>query len=382
MIKIAHFGTFDVDNYGDLLFPHIAEYRLRKYYWEHISPTENSTIFKDAKKIISFENAVNNKYDAVIIGGGNIIHLLPNNQTVYNNLRGFEYANLWVGAAKLATHQKIPYVFNAPGISKSFQEFLHKKIAAATFNNASYLAFREIFSKQMAIDVFRGTYQGVKKNIAIVPDTAFDIDRMWPIEQARDFDYIVVNVNSRYHEPARETAFNLDKISKELKMPIKFVLIGDCHGDKEFTTKVSQEMKEKHQISNINSLKETAHLIANATYFFGSSMHAFITALAYGVPAFLVLNLKPIHKFLGLLEVAELDRNVICTSFKDSYKKLKYPAKLTQNVKLKIQTSLDNHWKKIDDVVTKQEKSKRSIYISNYEKLLIFNIIYRKISKF
>src|SRR5690554_3409318 len=177
MIKIAHFGTFDVDNYGDLLFPHIAEYRLQKYYWEHISPTENSTIFKDVKKIISFENAVNNKYDAVIIGGGNIIHLLPNNQTVYNNLRGFEYANLWVGAAKLATHQKIPYVFNAPGISKSFQEFLHKKIAAATFNNANYIAFREIYSKQMAIDVFRRTHQGIKKNIAVVPDTAFDIDR-------------------------------------------------------------------------------------------------------------------------------------------------------------------------------------------------------------
>ena len=28
LMRIAHFGTFDVDNYGDLLFPHLAEWRL------------------------------------------------------------------------------------------------------------------------------------------------------------------------------------------------------------------------------------------------------------------------------------------------------------------------------------------------------------------
>ena len=139
MIKIAHFGTFDVDNYGDLLFPHLVEYRLPQYDWEHISPTNNSSVFKDSMPIISFDDACKNLYNAVIIGGGNIIHLLDNKETVYNFKEGFAYSDLWVGSAKMAMEQGIPYVLNAPGISKKFSHFLHKRIARFTFKNSNYV---------------------------------------------------------------------------------------------------------------------------------------------------------------------------------------------------------------------------------------------------
>lgn len=378
-MKIAHFGTFDVDNYGDLLFPHIAEFRLNEHQWEHVSPTDNLTVFKDSLKIVSFENALKNKYDAVVIGGGNIIHLKTNKSTVYENYKGFAYANLWVGAAKLATRDRIPFIFNAPGISKKINNYLHKKIAAATFNNANYAAFRERYSKQIAVNTFKNNTSHEK--IEVVPDSAFDIGNMWPIKNSRKSDYIAVNLNERYHEPIKETAYYLDEISRKLELPVKLIVIGDCHGDKEFTKEVSGQMVEEHQISASDSLKEVAHLIGNAKYFFGSSMHAFITALSYGVPALLVLNSKPMHKFRGLLELTELDEKVICDSFKNSLDQLESPAFLSEKVKVGIQNKLDNHWKKVEHIISGGKPAKGSFFIRNYEKLLRYNLWYKKLKR-
>ncbi|MCB0745635.1 MAG: polysaccharide pyruvyl transferase family protein, partial [Ignavibacteriae bacterium] len=157
MIKIGHFGTFDVDNYGDLLFPYIAEYRLPKYDWEHISPTNNTTVFKDSLPVVSFAEAMKKKYNAVVIGGGNILHLNHNKNTVYSNIDGFAYANLWVGAAKIAMEQNVPYIFNAPGVSKKIRGYFHEKIAQYTFENSNYVALREKYSLDLARRVIKNT---------------------------------------------------------------------------------------------------------------------------------------------------------------------------------------------------------------------------------
>src|SRR5690606_3771636 len=124
---------------------------------------------------------------------------------------------------------------------------LHKKITSSTFKNSNYVALRERISVDMARNVFRGK-TNLEFSPRIVPDTAFDIDKMWPLNSNTSIKYICVNLNERYHKPIDETARNLDKISNELKMPIKFIIIGDCHGDQEFTKEVSNKMKSDHHI--------------------------------------------------------------------------------------------------------------------------------------
>jgi len=378
MIKIAHFGTFDVDNYGDLLFPHIAEYRLSQHEWEHVSPTNNVTNFKDSMPIVSFDCAKKKQYNAIVIGGGNILHLMHNKHTVYNNIDGFAYADLWVGSAKIAIEQKIPYVFNASGVSMKFIYYLHKKIALSTFKNSDYVALRERLSAEMAEGV-SGSKSNLKFNCHVIPDTAFDIDKMWPLHTKRPSKYICVNLNERYHKPVDDTAENLDEISKELKMPIKLIIIGDCHGDQEFTKKVSKKMKTDHQIIESDGLKKLAHIIGYSNYFFGSSMHGFITALSYGVPAFLILNKVPMHKFIGLLEITEIDNKVICESFRDVRKVLNSPAILKNEVKKKIQSDLDKHWDKVDSIVKNGKTAGTSKIVLKFHKLLKLQLIYNKI---
>ncbi|WP_417370985.1 polysaccharide pyruvyl transferase family protein [Gelidibacter japonicus] len=378
MIKIAHFGTFDVDNYGDLLFPHIAEYRLPHYKWEHVSPTNNITVFKDGMPIIPFECAREKQFDCILIGGGNILHLNHNQNTVYNKIEGFAYADLWVGAAKIAMEQKIPYIFNAPGVSRNFVDYLHKRIALATFKNSNYIALRERISVEMAesISTIKTKFNW---SANVVPDTAFDIDKMWPLDIYKSTEYISVNLNERYHKPIDDTAENLDEISKELKMPIKLIIIGNCHGDYEFTKKVSNRMQAEHQVVESDSLKKVAHLIGNSNYFFGSSMHGFITALSYNVPAFLILNKTPLHKFTGLLEITEIDDKVICESFKDVRNVLNFPAILDIEVRKKIQSDLDKHWRKIDHIIKNEKIVGVSKTVHNFHKLLKFQLKYNRL---
>lgn len=378
MVKIAHFGTFDVDNYGDLLFPHIVEYRLPQYDWEHISPTNNMTVFNDSLPVISNEVALKRRYKAIVIGGGNIIHLNHNRNTVYNNKDGFAYASLWVGAAKMAMEQNIPYIFNSPGVSKRFIHRTHKTIAYYTFRNSNYLAFRERFSIEL-IKSINGAKSSDKLICQIVPDTAFEIDKMWPLQAEKLPDYICVNLNERYHNPIGLTAKCLDKISVELGLSIKFVIIGDCHGDYDFTKQVSLKMKSEHEIVKSDGLKKIAHVIGYSSYFLGSSMHGFITALSYGVPAFLILNKSPLHKFKGLLEITGIDNNIICESFDEVLKKLGSPAILRSEVKQNIQKELDLHWEKIDRIIKNGDVIGSSRTVSAFQLLLKMQVTYNKI---
>jgi len=74
---VLQYGTFDVGNYGDLLFPIVARFELEKRNIGTIpvSPTHRSTSYQDAIKPISIVEAKSHEEcKAIIIGGGNIIH--------------------------------------------------------------------------------------------------------------------------------------------------------------------------------------------------------------------------------------------------------------------------------------------------------------------
>lgn len=365
--KIAVFGTFDVDNYGDLLFPHIAEYRLRNYQLDFVSPTTYETLFNDAKSVITFENSRNKHYDGVLIGGGNILHLDDNSNTVYKDFSGFSYADLWVGAVKLAAKLQKPSLFNAPGISHHFRTKLHQEIARSVFSNSSYVAFREQYSTDIANDLFdkKNSNPSLKTTI----DTAFDISAMWPCHLPRT-KKVVFNLNPRYHKPISETVDLINQISKSLNCEIRFVIIGDCHGDGDFTRKVADLIGNDCTIAQTDTLKDLAFEIATAEYFIGSSMHGFITALSYGTPAFLVLDNKPIHKFQGLYNNCQLSQISLCESFEDCIKNIEHPSVLKEENWQIIRQKLNKHWEEVEKIIEQGIVTKVDQNVYEYRKLL------------
>ena len=116
-MRIAHIGTFDVENYGDLLFPLIVERQLKDLATEivHFSPVGGDPPWDDCVSSTSI-NAVfeeQEQFDAVIIGGGQLINATTRPVKAYRNsefLRRTAYPGLWLGAAYLGVRHGVPII--------------------------------------------------------------------------------------------------------------------------------------------------------------------------------------------------------------------------------------------------------------------------------
>src|SRR5215213_9324871 len=87
-MRIAHFGTFDVENYGDLLFPLVLERRLSDLCDEfvHVSPVGGPPPWSDCVQTVGFNqfSQETSGVDGVVVGGGQIIRATPTPLEVYN----------------------------------------------------------------------------------------------------------------------------------------------------------------------------------------------------------------------------------------------------------------------------------------------------------
>lgn len=81
-INVAVFGAFDVNSYGDSLFPCALEIELKKRIEiEKIvlfTPTENKAKYNETKQVYSYSKFEDihkqYKFDVIVIGGGELLH--------------------------------------------------------------------------------------------------------------------------------------------------------------------------------------------------------------------------------------------------------------------------------------------------------------------
>jgi hypothetical protein len=115
--RIAIFGTFDVENYGDLLFPLLAQQRLAPEGMDlvAVSPTAGVTRYRDTVPVISLAEFAKtaNSFDGILIGGGNIVHIRDFGLPGYDENA---YPALWAGATAHALRHGLPVAWNAPGV--------------------------------------------------------------------------------------------------------------------------------------------------------------------------------------------------------------------------------------------------------------------------
>ncbi|WP_460796770.1 polysaccharide pyruvyl transferase family protein [Microbacterium sp. GXF0217] len=309
-MRIAHFGTFDVANYGDLLFPRLLEWRLGDIADEfvHISPVGGRRIYMDVPVSRSMAEVQHDglEFGAVVVGGGNILHDNETSLPAYKNVGQVAYSRLWIGAAQLATRQRIPLVVNAPGVPKlpgTAGAPLMRHFASTT----DYFAVRDAYSQDLLRSI------GVN-GTRVVPDTALEIREVFPasapvnlavserLVQLLDERYAVVHVNDRYGGDIASLARKLDEISLSLRAVLVLVAIGPCHGDDAFALRVAAHMESNPVVFDTpKAIEDIAYVISKACAYVGSSMHGFITATSYKVPALIVAKHTAQHKFLGLL---------------------------------------------------------------------------------
>jgi len=353
-MRIAHFGTFDIDNYGDLLFPYIIEWRLSDFNVSHFSPVGGDTLFEDSKINNSVYDVRKKDFDALVIGGGNIVNFRRTKLFKYKSKSLLAYSSLILEATKIAIEKSIPLVINAPSVSSLDLGLIEKKIMRIVLCSSSLVSFRDQYSVN-AISCL-----GVNEcKIGFVPDTAFDISRMWPNLKASEEKYIVAHVNKRYGGDASQAAKALDSLSDLYKMPIVLLPIGPCHGDMDYLNDVNSYMCCKRYLIKVYGIKKFAKVIASSSLYIGSSMHGLITALSYDIPSYIVLNEGgSMNKFLGLFECAGMPDSAIYDSWEAVIKGSNEPFVIDSYVKKNIFYRLDNHWDKIRHTLCAVHKSK------------------------
>lgn len=87
-MTLAHFGTFDVDNYGDCLYPLLLERRMVETGIKsvHVSPRGIATRWPDSAPTISVEeaSACSRQFTSAVLGGGHIVRAHPTSLAFYN----------------------------------------------------------------------------------------------------------------------------------------------------------------------------------------------------------------------------------------------------------------------------------------------------------
>ena len=314
-MRIAYFGTFDVENYGDLLFPLLARRRLAEFGAElvYVSPVGGPPVWADCVPTVPPDALHDEPLDGVILGGGNIVHAGAAGVDHYRQdglTWLLAYSRLWVDSARLAAERGIPLCWNAPGVPQRFTAAVAPILSTAV-RSAAYVAVRD----QPSLANLRGA--GVDGAVDIVPDSAFDVTELFA-DDALDEAYthvfadrrrdlpervLAVHLNARYLTGnALETARTLDQLAAVTGSSLLLVALGRCHGDGDVARSVAAHLDADHVvIERPSSLREFVAAIARADGYVGSSLHGMITALAFGRPGIAVARETGGGKFTGLL---------------------------------------------------------------------------------
>jgi GT2 family glycosyltransferase len=177
--RIGIVGTFDVSNYGDLLFPLLAEAELEQRLgpielvrFSH-RPMDEPSWFFSVKGVDALGDELRT-LDLLIVGGGHLIRFDKSIARDYGATSSLIHhpTGYWLGPTLAAAIQGVPVAWNALGASQDTPDWATGLLRAG-INAAGYISVRDADSATELITTAPGT------DIRVVPDTAFNVDRLW-----------------------------------------------------------------------------------------------------------------------------------------------------------------------------------------------------------
>ncbi|HEX8207672.1 MAG TPA: polysaccharide pyruvyl transferase family protein [Solirubrobacteraceae bacterium] len=368
-MRLAHFGTFDVENYGDLLFPLVVARRLEGLATEivHVSPVGGPPVWDDCVATVAPSGLDPETLDAVLVGGGNIVHAGPAGVPDYREdglTWLLAYAGLWTEPARLAARHGIPVAWNAPGVPQPFSPRVAEVVRWAAAQSA-LLTVRDRHSLRRLRDA------GVEEPVGVVPDTAFDVADLFTAAEldeayARAFAdrgrerpdrALAVHVNERdLGDDAAATAGVIDRLAADLDAVPVLVALGRCHGDAAVAHDVASRLEADHVVvDRLTSLREAVAILARSDAYAGSSLHGLVTALAFGRPAVAVAREQDEGRghFSGLLQPFRLEERLVAdwgATTPDLLRPHRDAAALAR-VAPTARAALDAHWARVTEAL-------------------------------
>jgi polysaccharide pyruvyl transferase WcaK-like protein len=354
--RVGIVGTFDVENYGDLLFPLIAQLQLKRRV--------------DNIKVISFApNAVSqyrpwpievNSTDsikhflpslsALLIGGGQIVRFdrgypIPVNSNI--NLP----VDYWLSPAALGALLGKPVIWNAVGAwTGSPIPPWYTKVLKATLSASALVAVRDEPS-------YAHLYQ-VNPLAAMqrVPDTAFSLARLWPNEEFGT-EYIAWCKNLKIEGPyivVQADSFMMNyrdaiqKLLHDLAITTVVILpVCRCHGDSSdnFHAFICDNLVRSEWLSPLL----TCEVISHAKFVLASSLHACITSICYGVTCIRVESFNSSDQKFEILDNFE---NICRLEETDRIRHLFFGGKTIDSRAVECADLLELYWNNVANIVT------------------------------
>jgi polysaccharide pyruvyl transferase WcaK-like protein len=326
-MRIGLWGTFDVPNYGDALFPRIGRaellHRLPEARVLHFAPLgrDHPTRFDGgdpAEPLGRYSPerlaTLADQLDCVIVGGGEIIHdhdweLAPHYGRSPEDLTALAPSRFFIDGLGPELEEECPVMWHAVGLpfDISAKETMRYREALAA---RPYITVRDEISKRRLEDA------GIP-NVAVVPDPALLIPRLLSRDLlARRLRYLraigafpvrgpsLVVQGSRVLLPWLDPlASAVGTLASDLDVPVALIETGPTHGDGEFAEAMESRLPGPvHRVSDVG-LEDVAAAIAGGMGFVGNSLHGNITAFAFGLPH-VILGMNGETKLEGFARLA------------------------------------------------------------------------------
>ena len=337
--RVAIWGTFDVDNYGDHLFPRVAAHELRRrlpgIVVEPFAPYGrlHPTRLDDGRAAAplgpwSRERArqLAGAHDLVMVGGGELMHLndpmlAPVYEATADELTEMAPSRWFVEGLGPDLEADCPVVWHGVGVPWAPGDEAAGRLRAALAGRA-YVTVRDRHSAA------RLAGAGVERPIEVVPDSAFLMERIMPTKVLRGrlaglravgaypLAGSPVLVVQGCHQMVAHAAAVAEAVAHwraaRPRGEVVVVETGRCRGDGLFADALSAVVGPLRpwRLPEAVTVEDLAAAIAGGELFLGSSLHGAITALVYGRP-FVLLKLFDDPKLDGFGDMTGLSRFVL-----------------------------------------------------------------------
>lgn len=340
---VAVWGTFDVDNYGDHLFPRIARRELKARLpgvrvdaWSPVGTTGHPTRLDDpagegAVRGLGHHGpaataAMARTYDAVLVGGGELLHLDDHLLRHFYAVDPDELLRIRSSAWFLEglgprEERRCPVLWHGLGVPFAFDDDNAARVRAA-------LAHRHWASVRDPHSEARLRAAGVTLDIDVVPDSGLLVDRLFdPAELERrraelrrrgalpppDRPTLVVQGCDLLVPSAEALAAVLrPRLAESGAVPV-LLETGRCRQDAWFADTLGAALgpeAEVHRVPADVTVPDITAVVAGAGAVVASSLHAAVTAVAHRRP-FVLLNLGNESKLDGFAVQCGFEKHVV-----------------------------------------------------------------------
>ncbi|MDX9790956.1 MAG: polysaccharide pyruvyl transferase family protein [Candidatus Kapabacteria bacterium] len=319
--KLYIFGPHDRFNYGDLLFPIMLEYGLKKLSNKSYDVVKASIVSADLCKLggcksINYKELTQKVKDGdvVIVAGGESLRAtwkilysyispwyakLIKRPRLFKIVRKIRFEKYWLGAKseypycinKSDFFKKIKVIYNSVGGGRSLEIQQIENL-----KQSDYMAVRD----KKSFDIL---HSNRVENLFLVPDSAillsdiFTVSKLLDAEnkntaKARSFlakneKYVFFQISkARLLHNTVVVIEQLEKLSEAEQCTILLCPIGTAlgHEDHIALKKIYGSLSCPKYLIHQPHIEDIMALISQSSMYIGSSLHGAITSMSYGVP--------------------------------------------------------------------------------------------------